>query len=45
MRVHGETGKQPIEMFAEEKDSLLPLSLTFYKVSPFKVVFFTDVSH
>ena len=33
VRVHGETGKKPIEMFAEEKDSLNPLPSQPYDVA------------
>jgi transposase len=33
VRVHRETGKKPVEMFAEEKNSLLPLPLQPYDVA------------
>jgi transposase len=33
VRIHGETGKKPIDMFAEEKDSLIPVSSLPYDVA------------
>lgn len=33
IRIHGETGKKPIDMFAEEKDSLIPVSSLPYDVA------------
>jgi transposase len=33
VRIHGETGRKPVEMFPEEKDSLIPVSTLAYDVA------------
>jgi len=33
VRIHGETGRKPVEMFTEEKDSLIPVSTLAYDVA------------
>ncbi len=33
VRIHGETGNKPVDMFAEEKDSLIPVSSLPYDVA------------
>lgn len=38
VRIHGETGRKPLDMFAEEKDSLIPVSSLPYDVATISAV-------
>jgi transposase len=38
VRIHGETGRKPVEMFTEEKDSLIPVSTLAYDVATISAV-------